>query len=82
VEEEFMQKIRFPNSETHKKEHDIFLQKLVAMHREYLGGKRSLSLEMLGFITNWLTTHILVSDAETGRFLAVEQAGESQGIRN
>ena len=76
-----MQDKLFPSFQMHKKEHDMFIEKIAAMLTEFLGGKRSLLLDMFCFVTNLLSLHIPMSDTEIGRFIAAKTTGKSQEIR-
>ena len=73
AEEELMQKSEFPGFTAHKEEHDAFTRRVVEMHKAYLAGRQSLTLELLLFLNDWLSKHILKSDAEIGRFLQGEE---------
>lgn len=79
AEEELMQKSGFPDFTAHKEEHDAFTGRVVEMHKAYLNGRQSLTLEILVFLNGWLSKHILQSDAEIGRFLQVEKSRKPQG---
>ena len=69
-EEQLMQENQFPDFLAHKKEHDNFSQKIVEMQKDFHNGKKALTLEVISFLNNWLSHHILHIDAELGRFLA------------
>ena len=79
-EEVLMQEKRFPGYSMHKEEHDMFVRKVVEMRKEYLDGKRSLSMEILVYMEDWLSTHIPMSDVAMGLFLAAETTSESHDI--
>jgi hemerythrin len=82
TEEEFMKKIQFPGLEKHKKEHDGFAQRVVEMDKEMERGKQAMSLEVLTFLHDWLTTHILKSDAEIGCFLNAGKESSKAGTKS
>jgi len=73
IEERWMEASRFPGLEMHKQEHDTFSRRVSEMHKGHHNGMKLLSLELLSFLHRWLSTHILESDAEYGRFIAAEQ---------
>lgn len=79
AEEQLMQKQLFPGLEMHRQEHAKFSQRVVEMSRDFNTVKKGLSLEVLSFLNTWLSAHILTSDAEIGRFLAI--AGTSKSGR-
>ena len=82
AEEELMQKRGFPDFTAHKEEHDAFTGRVVEMYTEYLAGRQSLTLEILAFLSEWLSKHILKSDAEIGRFLQGEEIRKSLSTEN
>ncbi len=75
ADEYWMMENGYPQLAAHKKDHATFSNRVVAMQKEFLGRKGGLSLEVLAFIREWLTDHILTTDAEYGRF-AVAGGGD------
>ena len=71
AEEHLMQECRFPDYAMHRKEHENFSQRLVELDKQYSVDKKHLLIEVVVFLHNWLKAHILQSDAELGRFLAL-----------
>jgi len=72
AEERLMQRYRFPNYEMHRKEHDNFSQRLIELDKQSSYDKKHLLIEVVVFLHTWLKTHILQSDAEFGRFIALD----------
>lgn len=68
-EEELFVKYSYPDLVNHKKEHDEFANKVEKFLNEYNSRKVSLSLEVMNFLTDWLTNHIKVSDKAYSTFL-------------
>jgi hemerythrin len=68
AEENWMEVHKFPGLELHKAEHDRFCGEVVEIQKDFHNGKLCLSLELLQFLIEWLTNHILNTDAEYGRF--------------
>lgn len=71
-EERLMQECRFPHYEMHRKEHEIFSQRLVELDKQYSQKKKHLLIEVVVFLHNWLKSHIMQSDADFGRFIALD----------
>jgi hemerythrin len=71
AEEQLMLESGFPGREKHQEKHTEFANHLTEMHENYLHKQKPFFLEILTFLQNWLETHILGSDGELGRFLAV-----------
>lgn len=68
-EEELFDKFNYPDKIKHKKEHDMFVQKVDDFMTEYKSGKTNLSFELMNFLTKWLMNHIQVSDKAYSGFL-------------
>lgn len=68
-EEGKMRATQYPEMTAHKGEHDEFIRRVVEMHTRYQHREKILFLEILSFLQNWLSHHILEVDAELGRFL-------------
>jgi hemerythrin len=78
AEEQLMQEYRFHEYEMHRKEHENFSQRLVELDKQHSHDKKHLLIEVVVFLNNWLTSHILQSDAEFGRFIALDYNDESR----
>jgi hemerythrin len=72
AEERLMQECKFPDYALHKQEHEIFSRRLVELNKQSSCDKKHLLIEVVVFLHNWLLSHILQSDAEIGRFIALE----------
>lgn len=69
TEEEFMEKIRYKKLLSHKVEHKDFIRTLEEIDLSKIDqDQEGYTLELLDMILNWLSNHILKSDAEFGRF--------------
>jgi hemerythrin len=66
AEEYWMEQQSYPKLDEHRAEHDRFSSKVVEMLKYH--SRNNMLLEVLTFLNNWLTTHILKSDAEYGRY--------------
>jgi hemerythrin len=69
AEELWMMDGLYPGIVGHKREHACFLQIVLRIRKDFLGGNEYLSLDTLQFLHTWITGHILKTDAEFGRFL-------------
>lgn len=61
-EEELMAKYDYPLIVEHKKQHKIFMDKIVFFTKEYKEYKESLISEMVLFLKQWTLEHIIVED--------------------
>ena len=70
TEELWMDKQNYPKRDEHSEEHEKFCRTVIEMKNEYNQGKMNLSLDILIFLKNWLTDHILKTDSEYGVYIA------------
>lgn len=66
-EESFMQRIKYPKFNAHKKMHDQFAQRIAEEKARVLEGS-GFSLDIVFFLKEWLMKHILVSDKDYANF--------------
>lgn len=61
-EEKLMAEHRFAGLASQKIEHGAFIKKTLEFQADLNSGKRTISIEVLNFLKDWLTNHILVND--------------------
>jgi len=61
-EEKYMKAIGYPHLSRHQKEHEAFIQKVNEFYEKYTSGRLILSLEVTGFIKDWIANHIKTED--------------------
>jgi len=61
-EEDYMKLYEYPDFEKHKKEHEDLKAQVTDFHKRLLSGKVTFSLELMIFLRNWLTEHIMGTD--------------------
>lgn len=66
AEEAWLQKITYPGLAEHRLEHERFVQRVLEIREEYHDGIGRLNVDMLSFLKEWLTGHILKTDAAYG----------------
>ena len=71
-EERWMADTSYPDLIRHKEEHKVFICKVYAFQKSFRQNEES-PAEMLSFIGNWVTHHILDTDAKFGNFLALKK---------
>jgi hemerythrin len=69
TEEKYFDQFGYPDTGKHKQEHKGFTQKVAAFKKDFEGGKRTLSTEVMMFLSDWLQDHIKVVDKKYGPFL-------------
>lgn len=68
TEETYFDLYRYPGTISHKKEHAMLVDKVVAFRSDFTNGKTSVSIEVLTFLRDWLRDHIKGSDKKYGPF--------------
>lgn len=61
-EEYYMEKFEYPGFEEHKKEHNLFIQKVKTLMDKYRKNDSDLDSEIMDFLIDWLLHHIQVVD--------------------
>lgn len=69
MEELWMENNNYSKLDQHSAEHDKFRTAMIEFKRDYNQGKLNISLDILIFLKNWLTGHILKTDSEYGIFI-------------
>lgn len=73
-EERLMQNFGDPELLNHKQEHLNLLEQVSEIKQRFDNGDKGVPEEMLPFLKEWLTHHILETDMKTGHFLADKDA--------
>ncbi len=68
-EEALMRSVEYPQFEEHKALHDELMDKVWGMYSRCQKGDEDLSIELLVFLNDWLTEHILEKDRAIGRYI-------------
>ncbi len=69
VEEAHMTELDYPDRREHVAQHARFTRKTRELQDRLASGKLILSLEVISYLRDWLTHHILHTDKQLGRFL-------------
>ncbi len=67
-EEKLMKQLSYPGFPDHKKEHDLFVAKVLEVEERTKSGKLVISLEITTFLKDWLKNHINVTDKKYTMF--------------
>jgi hemerythrin len=70
TEEDYMKLHAYPDYEAHHAEHCALTEKVQAFWTQWQGRKVALTADVLTFLRDWLTNHILGADRKYGQFLA------------
>jgi len=68
TEEYWMFTHKYPALTEHREEHQIFANRVTEIQKKFYNGETNLYPEMLQFLQNWLSHHILKTDAEYVQF--------------
>jgi len=68
AEEQWMTIHKYPGQSEHRKEHEKFCTRVAEIQKDFHQGNMNLGLEVVQFLNNWLSDHILKTDAQYGRF--------------
>ena len=69
TEERIMAQYDYPGLEAQKKEHAVFVDKIMKFKTDFDSGRTTISVSLATFVKDWLFTHILGSDKQYGPFL-------------
>ncbi|MFA3782378.1 bacteriohemerythrin [Melioribacteraceae bacterium 4301-Me] len=67
-EERLFEKYNYPDSLTHKFQHDELVRKVQKIKRDYDAGVTVLPMEVLDFLKDWLVSHIMGTDKKYKTF--------------
>jgi hemerythrin len=62
TEEQYMEKFHYPEYQTHKLAHTAFVKKVTQFQADFKAGKLGISMDLMNFLREWLTTHIKGTD--------------------
>jgi len=68
TEEKYFAQYKYPDSDSHKKEHLAFVEKVASFKKDFDSGKLGLSIEVMQFLSDWLQNHIKGTDKKYGPF--------------
>lgn len=69
AEEKLMDENKYPSLATHRADHKMLTDKVLGFKKEFDTGRASITPELMTFLQNWLTNHILTVDQKYGEFL-------------
>jgi hemerythrin len=68
LEENYFKQFGYPDADSHKQEHARFIQKVQAFKAELQAGRIGLTIQVMGFLSDWLQNHIQGVDKKYGPF--------------
>ena len=64
VEEKLFKEHNYPFKDDHEMEHQLFIDKIADFEEKFKQNKATLTFEMMTFLRQWLTHHILETDMQ------------------
>jgi len=68
-EEALMERVGFPDLEEHRHKHKILTLQVREFAEQYNAGKKTMTVELMNFLRDWLLDHIGKEDAQYGKHL-------------
>ena len=68
TEEKYFDQFGYPETDSHKKEHAAFVQKISEFKDGFEKGQLSLTIDVMNFLMDWLLKHIKGADMQYSRF--------------
>lgn len=68
LEEKYMKQHSYPDYDAHKKEHDLFMSKVVELEEKFKNGKLLLTFEITSYLKDWIKQHIQIVDKKYSQF--------------
>ncbi|MEI7810892.1 MAG: bacteriohemerythrin [Ignavibacteria bacterium] len=69
LEEKYFAQFDYPDTAGHKREHQLFVSKVLDYQGRFLTGSSIVSIEIINFLRDWLIHHICVVDKKYSPFL-------------
>ncbi len=68
-EEQRMRACQYPDYAAHKKEHEALTERVVQLQKRHEMGEAALTVEVMVFLKEWLTNHILEKDKKYSPYM-------------
>ena len=76
AEEDLMNKVDYPDFESHRKQHNAFVVKITNYLKRMQSGQELSAFELVSFLKTWLLRHIAGSDRNIARYIKTVQAAQ------
>jgi len=68
TEENYMKQFEYQGYQIHKNEHEAFVKKVDTVSKEFQEGKLGISMDLMGFLRDWVNNHIKRTDKKYSGF--------------
>jgi hemerythrin-like metal-binding protein len=69
TEEDLFDKYGYPDNHVHKRQHSDLVDQVLKFKSNFVSGKSVISIDLMNFLRDWLTQHIVGSDKKYSSFL-------------
>ncbi len=73
VEEDFMTRLRFPQADAHREEHEDLLNRLRQYKSEFVNGEMTPAYQFLELVHSWFIRHLEGPDKELGLYMGGQE---------
>lgn len=74
-EEDIMERIDYPDFQSHKRSHDQWTSDLMEMQKRFTAGETKMTVGLLKFMCDWLFDHIMTVDKKLGQAIRAGKMG-------
>ncbi|MDR1909989.1 MAG: bacteriohemerythrin [Spirochaetaceae bacterium] len=79
AEEKMLENIKYPKYAEHKRQHEAFIQRLLADVKSYQEGMKLVPNSFVRFLRDWILSHIAMEDTQYARYiLDLKKKGQLQ----
>ena len=72
AEEKLMKEYDFPGFDSHKIEHNVFIEQVVFFEEKFKSGKDVVILEVINYVKDWVINHVMGTDKKYSDFLVLK----------
>lgn len=69
TEEKLFEQYNYPENRLHTEAHNVLIAKVKALQADFSSGKAILTMDVMTFLKEWLTGHIMGSDKKYSEYL-------------
>ena len=73
AEQELLQRIKYPDYQEHKKQHDILIWDILEAVKEYNKGEKFVPNQFVRTMRDWILSHIAVTDKQYVLYIAAQK---------
>jgi hemerythrin len=70
AELELLNRVKYPDYQDHKSQHDLLIKKIIAASNDYQAGTKFIATGFVRTLKNWIFGHIAVSDKNYAAYVA------------